>query len=77
MENNNKIIDNPQQLQYTEECIKATSGWEGTTYINICDGTRTYVPNGSMDYYFGFGGITILMLIGLAIFLGIIRMILD
>ena len=47
-------------------CIHAITNWGATTYQNICSGTLTVVPWGTMDYLFGIG------VIGLAAFIAVV-----
>ena len=60
---NNKIIENPQQIQMTEGCLKATLNFKGSTYQNVCDGSSYYVPNGSLDYV----SIGLMLIIGIVV----------
>lgn len=45
----NIILENPQTLQFTSECIKSTDQFLQSVYHNICTGTTNVVPLGFWD----------------------------
>ena len=42
-------MDKELDFNYSE-CIKAKSNLTSTTYVNVCNGKRTEVSYGSLDY---------------------------
>ena len=62
------IIENPQTIQLTEECIKGTYRFSETLYHNICTGVQYVVPYGFWDYFLAFLLVAfIFMILGLLI----------
>lgn len=56
---------------FIDQCIKATNGFWGTTYTNICTGGTTYVEAGTIDLLFNILGVAfaVLIILGLAGFI--------
>ena len=69
----NKIIDNPQQIQQAEDCIKSASHFWGEYYHNICDGTYYFVAFGFWDFVLT--GVLLVLWVVLMVF--IIRLLVD
>lgn len=62
------------------KCIKTMTSWGYDTIYNICSGSHTQVPWGSIDYILNVGGVAFLILfclVLLAIIAFIIYMIID
>ena len=68
-----KIIDNPQNIQSTDECIKSATYLTETKYYNICTGEEHSVPIGTGDYLC-YGSIGLIFIV---IVIAIIRTIID
>ena len=57
-------MENQIELNQNQaECIKETYNFNGTDYVNICNGKHTFVANGFWDYTVGVGGIAFVILI--------------
>lgn len=66
------ILENPQQIQFTQDCFKSIRNIGETIHQNICDGTVSIVPWGSIDYIVGGSVVLILTLLLLGSIIGVI-----
>lgn len=71
--NDATIIENPQTMQFVQDCLHYSTQWGQTTYYDLCSGGSYIVPHGFWDYFLGLaiGGIAVITLLLL------VRIILD